>query len=34
MQTVEINNVYNMDRLEGMKLIPDGSEEWIIKPPA
>lgn len=30
MQTLEINNVYNMDCLEGMKLIPDGSIDMIL----
>ena len=30
MQTLEINNVYNMDCLEGMNLIPDGSIDMIL----
>lgn len=30
MQTLEFNNVYNMDCLEGMMLIPDGSIDMIL----
>ena len=28
--TIELNNIYNMDCLEGMKAIPDGSVDAII----
>ena len=28
--TLEFNNVYNMDCLDGMNLIPDGSIDMIL----
>lgn len=30
MQVLEINHVYNMACLEGMKLIPDGNIDMIL----
>ena len=30
---IEIDNIYNMDCLEGMKLIPDGSVDCVITDP-
>ena len=30
---IEIDNIYNMDCLEGMKLIPDGSVDLIVTDP-
>lgn len=31
--TIELNNIYNCDCLEGMKLIPDGSVDLVVTDP-
>lgn len=31
--TLEVNNIYNMDCIEGMKLIPDNSIDLCITDP-